>query len=89
MAIKTFINTKEDKKMKVSYECSELIEELKQDIAEFGNDMELYVITEQVSGVTIYKDYDFEKPQIKDPESVQKISAADLLKKYEYQNRII
>lgn len=75
--------------MKVSFECTELIKELKQDIEEFGDSLELYVITEQVAGVTIYKDYDFEKPQIKDPESVQRISAADLLKKYESQNRLI
>lgn len=75
--------------MKVSFECSELIKELKQDIAEFGNDLELYVVTDQVAGVTIYKDYDFEESQTNDPESVQRISAADLLKIYEEQNSII
>ena len=75
--------------MKVSFECSELIKELKQDIAEFGDDLELYVITEQVAGVTCYKDYDFEKPQVKDHESLKKINAAELMKKYESQNRII
>lgn len=30
--------------MKISYECSDLIEELKKDIEEFGEDKELYAL---------------------------------------------
>lgn len=43
----------------ISYDCSELIEELKADIAEFGGDKMLEVVTEEQEGVTIYKDYNF------------------------------
>jgi len=43
----------------VSFECSDLIEELKEDIAEFGGDLIVEVITEEKEGVTIYKDYNF------------------------------
>ena len=43
----------------VSYECSELIEELSSDIREFGDDLIVEVVTEDRYGVTIYKDYNF------------------------------
>lgn len=82
-------NTKEDEQMKVSYECTELIKELRHDISEFGDNLEVFVITDRAAGVTIYKDYDFELPETSTGEKVEKISAKELLRLYESQNRII
>lgn len=42
----------------VSYDAHDLIEELKEDIAEFGGDKLVYVITQSYKDVTIYKDYE-------------------------------
>ena len=43
--------------MKISYECSELIEELKADIEEFG-DIDMYAIFEKIEEITC-TDYKF------------------------------
>lgn len=40
----------------VSFDCSELIKELKSDIAEFGGHIILNVVAQDVMGVTLYKD---------------------------------
>jgi hypothetical protein len=46
--------------IKISYECSELIEELKQDIIEFGNETPVYVwVREDKDGIRLYLNYDF------------------------------
>lgn len=82
----------------VSYECSELIEELSSDIREFGYDMIVEVVTEDRYGVTIYKDYNF-LPDQENPldgnsfilemnERIKKIRATDLLALYIKQDDI-
>lgn len=43
----------------ISYECSELIEELKQDIAEFGGETVVDVLCKDTEGVVLYTDYKF------------------------------
>lgn len=43
----------------ISFECSELIEELKDDISEFGDDRIVAVWCREYQGVTIYTNYDF------------------------------
>ncbi len=50
--------------MKISYECSNLIKELKKDIAECG-DIDMYAFFEKIEGYTFIANYDFiseEKP---------------------------
>ena len=78
---------------KISYDCSDLIEELKQDIAEFGGDMIVEVVTEELQGVTIYKDYNFVDKDdseneftLTPTESSQRMTATALLMLYEKEN---
>ena len=80
----------------ISYECSELIEELKEDIAEFGSDTIVAVWCMNSSGVTIYTNYDFieeEEPiaetELKENEYLQKMTMSALLILLEKQNEII
>lgn len=82
--------------MRISYECSELIAELKEDIAEFGGDTIVAVWCKDNSGVTIYTNYDFiddEDPitesEIEDDEYIQKMSMSALLLLFEKQNEIL
>lgn len=79
----------------ISFDCSELIEELRVDIAEFGGDKLLEVVTEEREGVTIYKDYNFvsddESPAFKlsKAEKLQRMTASALLLLYEQENSIL
>lgn len=79
----------------ISYDCSELIEELKADIAEFGGDKILEVVTEEQEGVTIYKDYNFiyddESTAFKltGKEKLQRMTASALLLLYKKENSIL
>lgn len=52
-----FINKKNGQS--ISFECSELIEELKDDISEFGGDRIVAVWCREYQGVTIHANYDF------------------------------
>lgn len=88
-----FIN---EQGIKISFECSVLIEELKADIAEFGGDTVVAVWCKDNSGVTIYTNYDFidedqpitEKELDKD-EYIQKMTMSALLILLEKQNEIL
>lgn len=80
----------------ISFDCSELIEELKADIVEFGGDMLVEVVTEQREGVTIYKDYNFIDDsdtehafKLSENEKLQKMTASALLLLYEQENSIL
>lgn len=81
--------------MAISYDCEELIEELRADIAEFGGDKILEVVTEEREGVTIYKDYNFidddESTDFKlsKTEKMQRMTASALLLLYEQENSIL
>lgn len=80
----------------ISYDCSNLIEELRQDIAEFGGDMLVDVVTEELQGVTIYKDYnlvDDNDPEhefkLTSTEKMRRMTATALLIVYEKENQIL
>lgn len=79
----------------ISFGCSELIAELKTDIAEFGGDMLVDVVTEERHGVTIYKDYNFVSDDAKTDfklsgnEKIQKMTASALLVLYEQENSVL
>lgn len=81
--------------MAISFDCSELIEELKSDIAEFGGDKMIEVVTEEREGVTIYKDYNFiddDKStafKLSKTEKMQRMTASALLLLYEQENSIL
>ena len=81
---------------KISYECEDLIYELNEDIREFGESLEVEVITAECCGVKIYKDYNL--PSEGDPENdfhlsegetLVRISAIELLKLYEEQDSVL
>ena len=81
---------------KISFESSELISELKNDITEFGENITLYVWYKIIAGVKIYVNYDFiiddmplTKKEISSGEIIIKMKAGELLKKLEIQNKII
>ena len=79
----------------ISYECSELIEELKQDITEFGGDKIVAVWCKEYEGVIIYTNYDFieedhplQKSELKDGEFLKQMTMSALLIVLEKQNEI-
>ena len=82
--------------LKISFECEELIEELSADIREFGESLEVEVVTSQCCGITVYKDYNFlseDDPendfQLDDGETLVKILAVELLEIYKEQDAVI
>lgn len=81
--------------IKISYDCRELIDELKQDIAEFGIHLILDVVVQDVEGVTICKDYNFIENDpateftLEPGERIVKMTAATLLMMYEKENELL
>lgn len=82
--------------LKISYECSELIEELKQDIEEFGGDTVVAVWCKEYAGVTIYTNYDFIEDEVSsnnykvnDDEFLRPMTMTALLFLFEKQNEIL
>jgi len=86
-----FINSKG---LSVSFECTDLIKELKQDIAEFGSNLIVEVIAKKSYGVTIYTDYNFIMDdddtafELEPGEQLVKMPAVELLKLYEKENEV-
>ena len=81
---------------KISHECEDLIEELREDIQEFGNSLEVEVVTAQHCGVTIYKYYNLLSEgdpendfQLAEGETLVRISAIELLRLYEEQDSVL
>lgn len=80
--------------IKNSYDCQSLIDELKQDIEEFGSHLILDVVVQDVEGITIYKDYNFieNDPEteftLEPGERIVKMTAATLLMMYEKENEL-
>lgn len=78
--------------MKISHECEDLIQELQEDIAEFGDDLEVDVITFFSCGVKLYEDYNFilddeeSFDDVQENETVERMKAVDLLKLYIQQD---
>ena len=78
----------------ISYDCSELIEELRQDIAEFGNFTADVIVTD-IEDATVYKSYNFHTlaadrhsltSVLKPGERIEVIPASELLAHYIEQN---
>lgn len=81
--------------MKISYECEELIEELKKDITEFGN-IDMYAFFDLIDGVKVLTDYtliDEEMPlrtsEFKEDTEVLIMKASDILTILEEENSIL
>lgn len=81
--------------MKISYECSELIEELEEDIMEFGENKEVIAWCKNTNGTTIYINYDFDTDmkisdsEVEKDEYLIKISMGNLLEKLKKQNQVL
>ena len=87
-----FIN---DEGRQVSYECSDLIEELKQDIEEFGGNTIVAVWCKDDNGVVVYTNYDFieedapiRPEELENGEYLREMTMTALLMMLEQQNRI-
>ena len=77
--------------IKLSYECSDLIEEIKGDISEFGEDLEECVLVKDFHGCKIYKENDFVDTvfePLHDDEFIEKMKIGKLLELCEQQNSI-
>jgi hypothetical protein len=77
--------------IKLSYECSDLIEEIKGDISEFGEELEVCVLVKNFHGCKIYKEYDFVDTvfePLHDDEFIEKMTIGKLLELCEQQNSI-
>lgn len=81
---------------RISYECSELIEELKEDIMEFGGEEIVAVWCKKYGDVIVYTNYDFieeEIPlndtEIKDGEFLKMMTMNGLLVALEQQNSVV
>jgi hypothetical protein len=79
----------------VSYECSALIAELKEDIEEFGENKKVMVWCRDTQGVTLFVNYDFilgESPVFKKElasnERLITMTMGELLPQLEKQNNI-
>ena len=81
---------------KISHDSEELIEELKEDIFEFGEDYECYVFYKEKDGRLVFTNYDFDTEE--DPikpdellldEHLLKTTLGDALKLFEKQNEIL
>lgn len=79
----------------ISFECSELIEELKKDIQEFGGSKIVVVWCKEYEGVILYTNYDFideDQPikpsEIKESEFLKQMTMSALLLVLEKQNSI-
>lgn len=77
----------------ISYESSELITDLKQDILEFGNDYIVAVWYKEIDGVTVYTNYDFinedspiDQSELQDGEKIKPMTMDALLVALEQQN---
>jgi hypothetical protein len=82
--------------LNVSYDASELIEDLKRDIAEFGGNTIVAVWCKKAKGVEIYTNYDFidkddpiSKTEIEDDEYLKQMSMTALLMLLEMENEIL
>lgn len=82
------------KDMKISYDLEELIDEIKNDIAEFG-DIEMYAFIDYIADNEFIVNYDFieeEKPLTEEEKNscdrIIKLPATEILRRLEKQNEI-
>lgn len=79
----------------ISYECLDLIEELKEDILEFGGNKVVAVWCKEYEGVILYINYDFiteenpiGKSELKEGEFLKQMTMSALLALLEEQNEM-
>lgn len=58
-AIDEYFKAKDKGTFKLSYDCEDLIEEIRQDIEEFGENHECILIYKVIDGAFIFTNYDF------------------------------
>lgn len=82
--------------MKISYESTALIEEIKRDIAEFGKEYTVSIFFKMIENTKIITNYDFivdEKPtklsELQEGETWEKSTLGEVLIMLEEQNSII
>jgi hypothetical protein len=80
----------------ISYECSDLIKELKMDIEEFGGDKIVNAWCKESEGVILYTNYDFidkedpiDETELGEDEFIKQMTISALLIVLEKQNEII
>ena len=82
--------------LNISFACDDLIEELKEDISEFGEGLQVEVITFERYGVKLYGQYNFVDDndtrhafKLKPNEKLEHMTAGELLRLYEQQDEPI
>lgn len=80
--------------MKLSYECDELIEEVKQDIAEFGAEDKAYAVFKEIQGATFLVNYLLDEETAPTSEELeggyaQLMTLGEILNFLEKQNQIL
>ena len=75
--------------MAISYDCEELIAELKADIAEFGEDEEVNVWCREHEGDFIAEESTVKKEELKNGETLTVMKMGVLLKLLEQENSIL
>ena len=79
--------------MKIRYECSDLIEELEEDIDIYGQNVECYAYFKKLEGYTVLFDYSLVEEdglfEMEDEKVAQIMKAKDVLAILKEQNRII
>lgn len=80
----------------VSYDSDDLIEEIKADIEEFGEDEECYIFYKETKYGLFFTNYDFDveedpikKDELLPDEHLLKTTLGDALKLFEKQNKIL
>ena len=88
-----FINSNGER---ISYDCSDLIEELSDDIEEFGGDTVVNVWCTESQGVTLYTNYDFideeaplQEDEIYEDKYIEQMTMTALMNLFEQQNEIL
>lgn len=84
-----------DNEVHISYECSDLIDELKEDIAYDGSSKLVNVWYKEFHGAIVYTNYDFIEPddpidesELQEGEKIKQMTMGALLIALEQQNSI-
>lgn len=93
--IENYFNNNDDSLIKLSYDCEDLIEEIKQDIEEFGEDKECILVYKVVDDYIFFTNYDFitekmpfSKNELRQSEKYIETTLKYALEVFESQNKI-
>ncbi|WP_088840989.1 hypothetical protein [Listeria sp. ILCC797] len=79
----------------ISYDSEDLIDELREDIKEFGKELEVWCFFKFIENRKIYTNYDFvgeseiQADELADEEHLDRLPAWKLLERLEQQNSIL